>query len=989
MKEAKCKAKVEVDPRAGNRYRWLRKRSSTRDDIPALRAYSIKNSTATTAENIALDNSLRKLERMSQGLTRASFSLGIARSFVSSSHPQTQLKLNEIDKKWVQKWKESPPRSNESQNSAKQRELFYCLSMFPYPSGVLHLGHQRVYTISDVISRFKKLKGYDVIHPMGWDAFGLPAENAAVERGINPAVWTETNISKMKDQMELMLADFDWDKEINTSSPDYYKWTQKIFTLLFKHGLAYRKGAEINWDPVDQTVLANEQVDSEGRSWRSGAKVEKRTLEQWFIGITKYASALQKDLALLDQWPEKVKAMQRNWIGESHGANIRFPCNGAHQDSITVFTSRPDTLFSVQFIALALDHPIVKKRAETDNKLAEFITLMKKDDDPNSKNGFKLESVKASIPIDVHGSPSLRYDIPVYAAPYVLGSYGSGAVMGCPAHDERDNDFWDIHQPGVPVRPTVGPSKKEKAAALDGLFTQKEGEVYDSTVLKGGVDDLGELSGMKCTDAGKKILEWLESTKNGGHAVQFKIRDWLISRQRYWGAPIPIVHCDLCGPVAVPDEKLPVLLPPIDGKSFGNGNPLDKLESFIHTQCPSCGGPAKRDTDTMDTFIDSSWYFFRYLDTHNDKAIFDTEKATRNMPVDLYVGGVEHAILHLLYSRFIAKFLGDIGLWSGSEMNNEPIKRLVTQGMVHGKTFTDPENGRFLKPDELDFSDPSKPKIKASGLLPSVSYEKMSKSKYNGVDPARCIETYGADAIRAHILFSAPISDQLNWNEDQIQGIERWLKKVLNLKEAVINIASKDHVSPAGGIEYKDIEIDGVTYDKIVLTETELQLYNDIRHYTNRIAKSVDVDLSFNTIVSDYMKMTNALYNAIKQDSINPVLVLDAYKKLLIVMSPVTPAISEECWEGLAKSMGKQVSSVLEQRFPSSKPITSPYTNFNVFVDGKARHTMQALRSLASEPDEKVLDIALAEPNVKKFVDERTIKKVIIKEGLISIITCK
>lgn len=909
------------------------------------------------------------------------------RSLASSLNAAPQIKLNEIDKKWMQKWKDQPIEY--AKYSPKKDELYYCLSMFPYPSGTLHLGHQRVYTISDVISRFKRLQGYNVIHPMGWDAFGLPAENAAVERGINPAVWTETNIQKMKDQMELMLADFDWEREVNTSSPEYYRWTQKIFTLLFENGLAYRKGAEINWDPVDQTVLANEQVDSEGRSWRSGAKVEKKNLEQWFIGITKYASALQKDLKILDQWPEKVKAMQKHWIGESHGAEITFPSLGSSQSGVTVFTSRPDTLFSVQFVALALNHPIVKECSERDPKLAEYIELASLDEDPLSKLGYLLEDVKVSLPIDIDGSASETFDVPVYVAPYVLGSYGHGAVMGCPAHDERDFDFWALHQPNTPIQPTVGPAKESEIGQLDGIFTGKNGKLYDASLLKNGVSSLGTLKGKTSKEAGQKIVEMLERSGNGGKSVQFKIRDWLISRQRYWGAPIPIVHCDSCGPVPVPDEDLPVLLPKIDGKSFGSGNPLDRLESFVNTSCPSCGGPGKRDTDTMDTFIDSSWYFFRYLDAQNTEKPFGYNKATSGMPVDIYIGGVEHAILHLLYSRFISKFLGDAGLWDGKAFNNEPIKRLITQGMVHGKTYTDPETGKFLKPDELDMTEPSKPTIKETGQTPSVSYEKMSKSKHNGVDPAKCIGKYGADTVRAHILFSAPVSDELNWNEDQIQGIERWLKKVINLKDEIIRSVNQLEYKCTGGTQFKDIEISGQIQPSITLSDDELKVYNDIRFYTSRIAKSIDVDLSLNTIVSDFMKMTNALQSAVKQKTINPAVLLDGYEKLLVVMAPVTPSVAEECWEILRTGINKPLESIFAQSFPTSQPIASPYTQFNIFVNGKARHFIRALRTLSSEPESEVLKVALAEEQVKKFVGDKDIKKLIIKDGLISIITCK
>lgn len=898
------------------------------------------------------------------------------------SSPATPVRLNELDKKWASKWREiSPDGSLHPAKHAVEADAtpFYCLSMFPYPSGILHLGHQRVYTISDTIARFKRLQGYNVIHPMGWDAFGLPAENAAVERGVNPAIWTESNVDKMKEQMNLMLADFDWDREVNTSSPEYYKWTQKIFTLLFQHGLAYRTGAEINWDPVDQTVLANEQVDSEGRSWRSGAIVEKKTLEQWFIGITKYASELQDDLGSL-QWPDKVKAMQRHWIGKSTGAEIRFDTN--RNQEIAVFTSRPDTLFSVQFVALSTTHPIVVEAAKSDLKLQEFIKECE-DADPTSKAGYLLD-MKVSLPINVHGKKTQIFNVPVYTAPYVLGDYGHGAVMGCPAHDKRDFDFWALHNPTIPPVQTVG-SKKLKEARVSSLYTTF-GVLYDSLVLPNGLKSLGLFANKPSSTAGKKIMALLEKHNKGGPSYQLKIRDWLISRQRYWGAPIPIIHCDSCGPVAVPDEDLPVLLPKVDGASFGKGNPLSKIDSFVNTTCPSCGSAAKRDTDTMDTFIDSSWYFFRYTDPKNPDMIFDYEKASKHMPVDLYVGGVEHAILHLLYSRFISKFLADVGLWNGKKIKGEPIKRLVTQGMVHGITFTDPANGRFLKPDELDMLDPNKPVIKASGTVPSVSFEKMSKSKYNGVDPVACIEQYGADAVRAQILFLAPVSDVLNWNEEQIQGSERWLRKVIKLQEDVSRIYKSEQSRSKDTTEFANITLNGTTYETYAFSDAELDLYNEIQTNTNKIAKSIDESLSFNTIISDYMKMTNAIQRAIKDnDNLLADVLMDSYKKLLIVMAPVTPSVAEECWERLHASLGSEWKSIFFEKYPTSLPIVSPYTNFIIRVDGKTRGLAKALKSLALSTRDELLDFVKEKSSALSHIGERSIEMVIAKEGLIVI----
>lgn len=892
------------------------------------------------------------------------------------------VRLGSLDAKWAERWRKmSPSGSLHPTKHTIKGKPFYCLSMFPYPSGMLHMGHLRVYTISDVIVRFKRLRGYDVIHPMGWDAFGLPAENAAVERGIHPAQWTDTNIQKMKEQMGLMLADFDWERELSTCSPDYYKWTQHIFLQLFKNGLAYRKEALINWDPVDQTVLANEQVDAQGNSWRLGAKVEKRLLEQWFIGITKYAKELNKDLEILDKWPEKVKTMQRHWIGQSEGAEVRFLTS--QNEPVTVYTSRPETLFSVQFVALALNHLLVQKQAEKDPVLRLFLEEMKLAE-TDSKAGYKL-SVKVSVPIDVFGQKKADFDIPVFAAPYVLGDYGHGAVMGCPAHDERDWDFWKLHS-GKPAIATVGPKCEEKAKSTTGVYTEKDGVLYGAEVLPNGVF-LGDYSGLSCKEAASKVISQLSSHGCGSKSTQLRIRDWLISRQRYWGAPIPIVHCESCGPVAVPEEELPVLLPEIEGTSFGSGNPLEKLDSFVQTTCPSCKGPAKRDTDTMDTFMDSSWYFFRYVDAHNSQKPFGFDEASLRMPVDMYVGGVEHAILHLLYSRFISKVLGDIGMWDGKAFRNEPIRQLVTQGMVQGKTYSDPSTGRFLKPEEVDLSDLSNPKVVLTGKTPSISYEKMSKSKYNGADPAECIKKYGADATRAHMLFQAPISDVLNWNEEQILGVDRWLRKVLTLQEVVTTGLEKDEKRPENDGKAVRIAGDGAPRTAIY-NESEISLFNTINDYVGRIAKAIEDDLSFNTVISDYMKMTNTLFSAVKSLSyICPRLLFDCYRKLLVVMSPVTPSVCEECWEGLQSCTGEPWESIFAQKYPENELIESSTCTYKVIVNGKVRGTFDGAVSLAEASESEVLEEACKLDAVQ--FDMAKVQKVIVKKGLVSVITRK
>ncbi|KAM9939262.1 hypothetical protein OXX80_001245 [Metschnikowia pulcherrima] len=917
------------------------------------------------------------------------------RSFGYSSrclHKESQpaVALNKLHTKWLGRWKKSFNNGSLHPSkpviSGQQKEKpFFCLSMFPYPSGVLHLGHQRVYTISDVISRFKRLQGREVIHPMGWDAFGLPAENAAVERGVNPADWTKQNIAKMKQQMELMLADFDWEREVDTTSPEYYKWTQKIFTLLFEKGLAYRKGAEINWDPVDQTVLANEQVDANGKSWRSGAQVEKRVLEQWFIGITKYADALNEDMKVLDQWPDKVKAMQKHWIGKSEGAEIKFPTEVGSE--IAVFTSRPDTLFSVQFLAVALNHPVVLEAQKSDSELRDFVAKCGDSEiDPDSKAGYKLKDVKVSIPINVNGGKNASFNIPVYAAPYVLGSYGHGAVMGCPAHDVRDFEFWSLHNPDVPTIQTVGPKDKGKVG-LENVFTAKDGYLYDSSKLPNGLSSLGIFSNLLSKDAMEKVVACLEEADSGKKSTQFRIRDWLISRQRYWGAPIPIIHCDSCGAVPVPDKDLPVLLPQVEGKHFGKGNPLGSIDSFVNTKCPSCGSAAKRDTDTMDTFIDSSWYFFRYTDPKNESLIFDHNKASAAIPIDLYIGGVEHAILHLLYSRFVSKFLGDCGLWSGEQFNNEPIKRLVTQGMVQGKTFTDPTTGRFLTPDEVDLKSSSGPLIKATGETPNVSFEKMSKSKYNGVDPTTLIENYGIDAVRAQILFAAPVSDALNWNEDHISGIQRWLRKVIAMKGDVLAKASAQYHQDSHADEFKNVTINGEQFESVKLTKNETSLFNETQFYANRIAQSIGTDLSMNTVISDYMKLTNYLQQVLKEDqSIMPNLLIDSYKKLLIIMAPVTPCVAEECWEGLHLGLGQEWKSIFWQTYPTAQTLTPPYRDYKIIVNGKKIGTVERIKSLDSLAQNEIVEALMSHELVRDRVEGNGIVKVIAKKDVVSVI---
>lgn len=852
-----------------------------------------------------------------------------------------------LETKWRSIWSKNRCRKENDDG-----EKFCVLAMFPYPSGNLHMGHLRVYTVSDVLARYRRMRGYNVVHAMGWDAFGLPAENAAIERGVNPRVWTLDNIAKMKEQMAEILSDFDWDREVVTCEADYYKWTQKLFLMLYERGLAYRKLSTVNWDPVEKTVLANEQVDAEGRSWRSGAIVEKKKLNQWFLAITKYADDLLKDLDLLEEWPEKVKTMQKNWIGRSEGTRVRFSINDIDGERSTpfidVFTTRPDTLPGVQYLALSLEHPAVIEKSKTDKGLAEFLSNAR-NLDQDSKEGYELKGLIANSPLSSYQDNRL----PVFVAPYVLSDYGLGAVMGVPAHDERDFNFWqNARSDDAVLKVVVDPSsenERQENLSTSGLYVGKNG------ILNGNA---GNYCGLSSKEASVRITEELELTGNGGPDTQLRLRDWLVSRQRFWGAPIPMIHCNNCGTVPVPETDLPVILPDnIDAK------PLASDEKFLNTTCPKCHSTATRDSDTMDTFMDSSWYFFRYTDPKNDKMIFDYEKASKYMPVDLYVGGVEHAILHLLYSRFISKFLVTADAWDGGEYNGEPIKKLVTQGMVHGKTYIEPDTGRFLKPWEVEFIG-GEPLIKSTQTKPLISYEKMSKSKYNGADPSECIQRHGADSTRAHILFQAPLPDVLNWEEAKIVGIERWLEKLEILTNKVIDVAKKTSC-----IKKKDIE------------NKEKNIWNEIQNYLGSITNSFHTQLSMNTVISDYMKLTKAVSNIE-----NEYYFQKAYEILLKVIAPVVPAHAEEFWERYLIAQGQTWKSIFLEDWPEESPFIVNTTQYSVVINGKRRFSFEADIELSGNGS-GLLSIAQSHgPHADKWLKGKEITSVIAPKGKNTII---
>jgi leucyl-tRNA synthetase len=842
----------------------------------------------------------------------------------STSGDAQKLPLTAIDSKWQEFWRKIDlGKFRHKNNHGESKPPVYVLPMFPYPSGNLHMGHVRVYTISDVVARYNYMRGRDVLHPIGWDAFGLPAENAAIERGLDPADWTKQNIRSMKDQLVAMNGLWDWSREQVTCEPDYYKHNQILFLKLLDQGLAYQKEAVVNWDPVDCTVLANEQVDDKGCSWRSGAKVEQRLLKQWFLKITDFAEDLHSALPLLSKppfsWPENVLRMQKNWLRKSEGDIITFRINSNQLiESVPVFTTRLDTIFGVQYIALSTDHPIVQRLSLEDQGLREFLE-QSEDTTKGSKLGYRIKGITATSPLETIGIETAQ--LPIYVASYVLPGYGTGSVMGVPAHDQRDFDFWQANGTG------------ESPHAVLESGTGSQPEVYPQKGLLNS--NSKQYQGLHSNDAIKKLREDLGLEKT----IMWGLRDWLISRQRYWGTPIPIVHCNDCGPVSVPEDQLPLKLPPLPSGSFKGrgGNPLDQSTDWVNTNCPKCSKPAKRETDTMDTFMDSSWYFFRFTDPHNADKPFDKGKAQHMMPVDFYIGGVEHAILHLLYARFMTKFIAKSGLWDPPTIA-EPFQKLITQGMVHGKTYTVPKTGRFLKPHEVDVSNPENPIIKATGEVPTITYEKMSKSKYNGVDPQSCIAKYGADATRAHILFQANEREVLEWNEQPIIGIIR------------------SSLSQQGAVAHKAMLNDpNSTYPKEKYTKAEYDLLFNTKTSVKNITQKLEEVSGLNTVVSDLLKLSNALDTASKHltpstdhqsNTMSPAVFHHCTSILIRLMAPVIPAWAEESWHTLKgfppgePVAPKNATSVFEESWPAERdvsigPVHSDSDNVVIMINGR------------------------------------------------------
>lgn len=813
---------------------------------------------------------------------------------------QEKYNFAEIEPKWQKKWEEENFFKVQQENDM---DKYYVLEMFPYPSGNLHMGHVRNYSIGDVVARYKTMQGYNVLHPMGWDAFGLPAENAAIKHGVPPEKWTWDNIANMRRQLKSMGLSYDWDREVTTCHPDYYKWTQWLFLQFYKNNLAYKKKASVNWCPDCATVLANEQVVN-GECERCGSKVEKKDLEQWFFKITDYADRLLKDLEKLSGWPEKVKIMQRNWIGRSEGAQVKFKTEKGHV--LEVFTTRPDTLYGVTFMVMAPEHPLVEELTEGtayEKEVQEFVQKVRNMDEISRTSG---ETEKEGVFTGAYAiNPVNDEKIPIWIANYVLMGYGTGAIMAVPAHDQRDFEF--ARKYDLPIRVVIQPEGQELSGDTIEEAYAGEGQLVNS----------GPINGLSVKEAIKKITKILEEKGLGHFEVNFKLRDWLISRQRYWGCPIPIIYCDECGVVPVPEEDLPVVLPEdVEFKPTGE-SPLKYREDFVNVKCPKCGKDAKRETDTMDTFVDSSWYFLRYCSPHQEDKLFDKDIADYWMNVDQYIGGVEHAILHLMYARFFTKVLYDIGLVS----MEEPFQNLLTQGMV-------------LKDGS-----------------------KMSKSLGNVVSPEEIIGKYGADTARLFILFAAPPGRDLEWSDQGVEGCYRFLNRVWRL------VYSYYHHLPTS--------VENLTIN----SKEDKELNRMVNVAIKRVTEDIGERFNLNTAISAVMELVNSVYHY--KDNVdftkqNLGLVRKSIETIILLLAPFAPHITEELWLIIG---GK--GSVHSQKWPSydKAALVQDEIEIVIQVNGKVRDKINVAADIGQEDLKKE---ALANEKVVKQIEGKEIKKVIV-----------
>lgn len=815
-----------------------------------------------------------------------------------------------IEKKWQSKWLAENVYKTEMD---PKKPKYYTLEMFPYPSGNLHMGHVRNYSIGDVLARYKTMEGFNVIHPMGFDAFGMPAENAAIKHGVKPSDWTYSNMDNMKRQQREMGLSYDWDRSVATCSPDYYRWTQWLFQLFYKRGLAYKKKAYVNWCETCGTVLANEQV-IEGKCWRCDSQVIKKDLSQWFLKITDYADVLLKDLDLLKGWPDRVKTMQENWIGRSEGLefNLEVPELG---EKIAAYTTRPDTVYGITFLALAAEHPLIEKICQNNPKAQEIKDFCHKAQNQSELERTSSESEKEGIFTGLYAvNPFNGNKVEIWVTNYVLAEYGTGAVIGVPSEDQRDWMFAEKYKLNVII--TLQPKDKElKLEEMTEAYVDKAGVLVNSA----------EFSGMDIKAAMKGIMDKAEAEGFGKRRVNYRLRDWLISRQRYWGAPIPVIYCDDCGEQLVPEDQLPVMLPEDVKFEQGSVSPLAQSESFVNCTCPKCGKPARRETDTMDTFICSSWYYLRYTDPHNDKLPFAKDKVNYWAPVDQYIGGIEHAILHLLYSRFFTKVLRDAGMVDFAE----PFTNLLTQGMV----------------------------LKDGG--------KMSKSKGNVVSPEEIIGQYGADTARLFILFAAPVDRDLDWSDDGVAGAYRFLRRVWRIME----------------IFEDKIKSSSDEYDITALTAEEKELRRVLHTTIKKVTEDIRDRFMFNTAISSIMELVNAFYTFQDSKTINGGLVREVSLNLLKMLAPFAPHITEELWSILVAQ-----GSIHQQQWPKYEEAATVQAEVEIVlqINGKVRDRIMIATGISREEMETA---AKANARVQELTEGKTIVKMIcVPDKLVNVV---
>jgi leucyl-tRNA synthetase len=844
--------------------------------------------------------------------------------------------FRETEAKWRKVWDE---RKTFRAVMDRARPKYYVLEMFPYPSGRIHMGHVRNYTQGDVIARYKRAKGFNVLHPMGWDAFGLPAENAAMENKVHPKKWTYANIATMKAQLKSMGLSLDWNRELATCDPSYYRHQQKMFLDFWKAGLAYRKEAWVNWDPVDNTVLANEQV-IEGKGWRTGAPVERRKLTQWNLKITQFADELQERLGTLERWPEKVRLMQANWIGKSRGARVLWQLTdaaGADRGKLEIFTTRPDTLYGASFAALSAEHPLVAELAEKDPGLQRFVAECRKTGtaaaelETAEKQGYKLPLL-ARHPLMPGNS------MPVYAANFVMMEYGTGAIFGCPGHDERDHEFATKY--GLPILPVVMPKDADAKS-----FSVAEAPFVDDGILINS----DFLNGLEVEDAKAKVIARLEQIGAGRGTIQYRLRDWLVSRQRYWGAPIPAIHCGKCGIVPVPEKDLPIELPE-DVEIDQPGNPLDRHPTWKHVTCPTCGGPAQRETDTLDTFIDSSWYFDRFTSPRLETAPFDRAENDYWMPVDQYIGGIEHAILHLLYSRFWTRAMREVGMTG----RDEPFDGLFTQGMVLHETYR-AADGTWLLPAEVERT-AGGTVVRAADKSPVEvgRSEKMSKSKKNVVDPDQIIHDYGADTARWFMLSDSPPERDLEWTEAGVTGAWRFQQRLHRIaSEAAaelpaVGTAKPGAFPPAAG---------------------------ELRRAAHRAIAGVSADIEafhFNKAVARLYELANAIAGLEGTDATTKWALRETLEIFVRLIGPMTPHLAEELWQALGHK-----TLLADAPWPATEDalLIDDTVTVAVQLNGKLRGTVPLAKDAAKDVAEKA---ALALPEIVRALDGKTPKRVIV-----------